>query len=414
LVGYLVFLPFHARFELFNSGVDVSRFQTPLWRYLAVHGVFIFILLGCLAYEWRGVLRRFFVAGGVRIDPFLRPLGLAGARPIEVPVEFVLVAAIVLAALLAAMAAFGYATVSFTLLLALLVVLAALTWIADRRPDAPFALAAAAMAVLALLLAAGVDLLTVEGDIGRMNTVFKFYLQAWVLLGLAAAFMLWRVGAAGAFSVPRLSLPRGLWVGALLVLLAAAMIYPLLGTRARLSDRFDASGLGLDGEAYMERTTYWMEQDDGAVRGPLDLSYDLDGIRWLRYSVEGSPVIVEGVTALYRWGNRMSIYTGLPAVIGWDWHQTQQRAGYDWAVRQRRAEVGLIYATPSRKEALDLLRKYGVRYVIVGELEQLLYPQPGLAKFKMMADLGLTAVYSNERLTIYEVRPEPDTAAPSG
>ncbi|MBM3957702.1 MAG: DUF2298 domain-containing protein, partial [Gemmatimonadetes bacterium] len=49
LVGYLVFLPFHARFELFNSGVDVSRFQTPLWRYLAVHGVFIFILLGYLA-----------------------------------------------------------------------------------------------------------------------------------------------------------------------------------------------------------------------------------------------------------------------------------------------------------------------------------------------------------------------------
>jgi len=405
-VGYLVFLPFHGRFELFNAGAELSKVQTPLWRYLAVHSAFIFILLGYLAYEWRRTLRRLVRGERLRIDAFLRPLGLAGDRPIEVPLGSAYLGVIVLAALLVAMAAFGYATVSLTALLGLLIVLVALTWVSDRRRDAPFALAAAALAVVALALAAGVDLFTVKGDIGRMNTVFKFYLQAWVLLGLATAYMLWRLGFDGAFSRLRLSLPRAAWVAALLVLLAGAMIYPLLGTRDRLSDRFETTGLGLDGAAFMTGTTYRMEQGQGAIQGPIDLSYDLEGINWLQHNVEGSPVIVEGLTDLYRWGNRMSIYTGLPAVVGWDWHQRQQRVDYAWAVEQRRADVQVIYSVPGKAMALDLLRKYGVRYVIVGELERLLYPEIGLAKFDMMVDEGLTPAYANDGLTIYELAPE--------
>ena len=39
--------------------------------------------------------------------------------------------------------------------------------------------------------------------------------------------------------------------------------------------------------------------------GPLTLKYDFDAIRWMQANVIGSPVIFEGLSDPYRWGNRI-------------------------------------------------------------------------------------------------------------
>ena len=77
----------------------------------------------------------------------------------------------------------------------------------------------------------------------------------------------------------------------------------------------------------------------------LSLYHDLNTINWFRQNVSGAPVIVEGVTDLYMWGNRISINTGLPAVIGWDWHQKQQRAKYTRSIESRIFDVKKFYLT---------------------------------------------------------------------
>ena len=57
-VGYLIFLPFHQNFELFNNGLELSTTRTPFWRYLAIHSIFLIILLTWFAHHWRGGIAR--------------------------------------------------------------------------------------------------------------------------------------------------------------------------------------------------------------------------------------------------------------------------------------------------------------------------------------------------------------------
>jgi uncharacterized membrane protein len=243
----------------------------------------------------------------------------------------------------------------------------------------------------------GVEVIVLQGDIGRMNTVFKFYLQVWLLWGVAAA-------AALAWMVPRLwrwQQGRGLWLGVLALLLFLAILYPPLATLAKVDDRFDTElGPGLDGQAYMETARYW------DPNGPeYDLRWDLEAMRWLEQNVAGSPTVLEGHTPEYRWGARYSINTGLPTVLGWNWHQRQQRAaGNDQAVWERASDVARIYNTPAPEQAESLLRAYDVRYVIIGPLERAYYEPAGLDKFERMAAEGtLIPAYRNDKVAIYEL-----------
>ncbi|MER3439221.1 MAG: hypothetical protein C4346_17440, partial [Chloroflexota bacterium] len=96
----------------------------------------------------------------------------------------------------------------------------------------------------------------------------------------------------------------------------AGLSYPIKATPARLADRFTPLPRTLDGMAYMPWATY-NDVPDGRPGQTYSLAPDYEAIRWLQDNVKGSPVILEGITPLYRWGSRVSVYTGLSAVIGW-------------------------------------------------------------------------------------------------
>ena len=376
VVGYVVYLPFHASFELFNNGVVKSEFTTELWRYILINSIFVFLIISWFVFMLR---ERIYHAFTLVANPPMPGSGLRGWTW--------QVLMIILLAVVASLAVTGFAVVAFALMIGASVFAAGLVAHRSGISGSRYSLVSVVFVVMAMALAIGVDIFTVKDDIGRMNTVFKFYLQAWVLLGIASAYFLWVLADARKLSLSGVRLGRGVWLGLLTILVVGVMVYPILGTRDRSSTRFDMAGLGLDGMAYMESVTY---QNDGT---PLTLKYDLEAIEWMQENVEGSPVIIEGLTDLYRWGNRVSIYTGLPAVIGWDWHQRQQRVKYASSVSERRDEIDRFYDTPLRSSALKTLNKYQVKYVYIGELERAKYHSVGISKFKNMAADGLVQVY---------------------
>ncbi len=397
VVSHYAYLPFHENFELFNDGIEQSSWQTSVWRYWYIHAPFMLLIIGYVA--WQG---RLAVAG---------LLSALDASP-----KVAAIFGVPIVGLLIGFGIYGYSTVAFTAALIVTLLLIVVARLITPVPGYRFEILAIALAIAALGIGAGVDLITVKGDIARLNTVFKFYLQAWILMGLASTYFGWRLAEAGAFSlrdfkrspwqkrgIGKVSfafsdVSRRIWMAGIGIVAVGIMIYPVMGTQVRLRDRFNTSGIGLDGLAYME-TAVQFEKDRA-----IPLIYDLAAIKWLQSNVEGSPVIVEGLTDLYHLGNRVSINTGLPSIVGWDWHQRQQRVGYADAVTARRFDVDRIYETAQPDEAIRLMRKYDARFLIVGILERVQYSEDGIAKFESMEEWDLFPIYMNEEVIIYEFR----------
>jgi YYY domain-containing protein len=392
VLSLVLFLPFHERYEV-DAGLNRNDILSPLWRYMTIYGIFLLGIAAYLAVEIRRVVR-----SGEIVDIAPRWMRNAPLTAAMVVVVFTIV--------LVAIVTTSQATLAFTLLGAGLLLVMWLFALRRRDADRMELGIATAIAAIALGLGAFPELFSVKDDIVRQNTVFKFYLQAWVLFGVASAYLLWRLWAFGetAFSVGgflRWGRIRLVGISAFVLFLAIGLIYPVMATPVRVDDQFDPDNSGIDGTGFMADAVYFDRAD------ALSLGHDLKAIRWLEENVEGSPVIVEGLSELYRWGNRVSIYTGLPTVIGWDWHQRQQRPEFAGEVMRRQFEVDSFYDTSGMPNAIELLRKYDVRYVYVGEMERNYYLDEGISKFDEMKSYGLNPVYRDGPVVIYEYR-DPD------
>ena len=404
IASYALFLPFHINYDSPFEGVRLSQWRTAFWQYLGVHGLTFFVVGTWLAVEgyhrlgpWRR--RRRSPGPGVTLVKLFRPslrLPLTGRGIV-----------VMLAALgAAAMALTGWETVGPLLFFLTLCAGLVVWWLVrPHRAEAPSQLFLLAMVIVALGIGTGVDVVTLEPDIDRMNTVFKLYLGAWVLLGIASAVALWHLWASGAirWRRPKHPLVRG-WLVLLGLLVLGSAVFPVLGTRARLADRFQPLPLTLDGAAYKQTAVYTDPGPSGVSSEPnarYPLAADTEALEYMRQHISGSPVVLEAVTDFHRWVPRVAKYTGLPVVMGWEWHQMQQRDQDGSRIRQRMRDVDTMYTTTDRVETARLLDQYEVEYIYIGPVERLYYPGSGLRKFEGM--VGLEVFFRDEDVTVHRV-----------
>jgi len=283
----------------------------------------------------------------------------------------------------------------------LLALAAALLVKANMSDERRFVLA---LVFTAFLLIVGVELFYLkdhlDGDqVGwwRMNTLFKFYLQVWVMLGVAVGAALpaiWR--AVGDWH----PLGRGLWTTAFGLLLVAATLFVVLGTPARVIDRFPGARppIGtLDGIAFMTVGSYTWPNENNRI----ELRSDYEAIRWLQDNVLGTPVIAEAPVGYYReFGGRVSSYTGLPCPYN-EQHEREQR--YGWQNSQQSGQTREFFITPDLDLTLEIARDLHIEYIYIGPLERTQYER-AMGKFGTLAAQGrLTVAYQNNQVTIYQV-----------
>jgi uncharacterized membrane protein len=183
-----------------------------------------------------------------------------------------------------------------------------------------------------------------------------------------------------------------------MLLLAGAALFTITGTAGKIRDRWIVEApRNLDSMTFMNYAHY----DDFGQR--LDLSEDYRAIRWMQDNVQGSPVIVEANCPEYHWCTRFTVYTGLPGVVGWNWHQRQQRVFTSTWVEARVADVVNFYNAVDTEFTSEFLKKYDVRYIVVGQLERAAYTPEGIAKFERLKGGYWQEVYRDGNTAIYEV-----------
>ncbi|MBI5649558.1 MAG: hypothetical protein HZC40_03805 [Chloroflexi bacterium] len=355
IASVILYLPFYIGFQSQAGGIlPVLFVKTKLHHYFLMFGLFVFILGAFIAHRlvrqnqslvnaWANVAR--FVAFLIAI-----PLTLALIAFIVFAISPAVRASASAAiidefALLAAF--FGPLRNDPWLFIVLIIFLSAIFVLLRaniaRGDDAPEALAphefdASAVFVLliafvGLFLTFGSEFAYIRDQFGtRMNTIFKFYFQAWTLFAIASAFAV--------FYLARLltGIARGAWFFALALLLGASVVYPAFAIPNRAEDFRNAPTL--DGIA-------WIRQINPG---------DYAAIQWLNTNAPRGARIVEAPGNEYSYGNRVSMATGLATPLGWAGHESQWRGGSaffknDAAGIDRAADVARIYQTSAAKNA---------------------------------------------------------------
>ncbi len=394
LIHFAAVFPYTTWFVTVYSSVKLwEGGKTPLWAYFDIHGLFLFLIISLLAWD----TARWFSA--------TRVSALRGMYPILITALMVLGSILIVS--------FGLALLDYqvTIIALPLIIWCVILFFREGQSRAMmFVLASAA---LGLALTLGVEYIVLDGDIERQNTVFKFYLQVWLLFSV--------VGGVGFAAILRNLAKwdgglRSVWSFALFALIAIAAMFPFMASAGKSVFRFYANQpLTLDGMDYMNYALLAEGNDElidlDPTVSPFALSADYRMIRWMQENISGTPIIMEGSSdaSEYRWNGRIAINTGMPSVAAWNFHQRQQRALQNMGrmVELRVANVNGFYQTPSVELAWDILRHYDVSYIVVGNLERAYYLPEGLAKFDTMVEVGLLdIVYQEGNSFVYRVNRE--------
>ena len=416
--GALVFfMPFFRSYtNVAASGIGLVRAPDDLGKWAQIWGFFAFVIFTWLVVgrgEWRRVR-------------YLRVHRLIVHRPtITYFTGVLLLPALFLASLVLVL--FTNQTVLAICLPAFGLAVSHI-WRRERAADVG-SICAALLAATGLAVLAGTQVVYLKdhlqgGDAYRMNTLFKFYNQVWVLWGVAAAIVLPRTfsrfesmlrrrgterklhfdSVESRILHPRFRLAletvRGAWGVLFFILLCASLIYPLLGTPSRVSQRFPGwrPPVGtLNGMAFMENGVYHWPDSGNAI----ELQYDFEAIQWLLENVQGNIVLAESAQVDYyrAGGTRVASLTGLSGLLGM--HEGEQRYSKD--VGERHGKLSEFWNTEDLGRIEALIDELEIGLIYVGQLERQQHPGAESRLAQLERPGFLESVYRNPEVTIYAI-----------
>ncbi len=320
MMGSVVwFIPFHLGFESFFNGLGIVDQRTMIGDLFEMHGVWI---VAGVTYVCLGLMPAFYRLGSI----------------------ILIIVSTILAWLLMPSLASVVLTGS---------IMATIVWrirLELLRDTDPRWFVLPGVLVIGFGLMTLPEVLFIDDFFGppyeRMNTVFKFHYQAWIILGSASAVVFYEVFRKACIRLTVLSKIAVFGFGSLITgLLVIALIYPAVTIHGRLQT---SKSLSLDGLLFAENQfpdTY-------------------QAATWLKDNSSHDTVILEAPGTSYSDLNMISGWTGIPTLIGWGQHERLWRNNLD-VLKFRQDDARAIYVDGRT----DLLEMHGVEYVVVGPRE---------------------------------------------
>jgi YYY domain-containing protein len=224
----------------------------------------------------------------------------------------------------------------------------------------------------------------------RINTVFKFYYQAWIVFSLASAFAVYSVLLDRQVRTPALA--RTALALTTLVALTLGLVYPVMGIYNRTQQE--------TGRLTANTSSLTMDGGLDFITGDL-ADNDYQAIMCLSQIVQGDEVvIIEAVQGTYNPNvGRVGALTGLPVLFNWPGHQRQWRGDtFVQIVGTRESDIDMIYRSPGWDTTALLLDRYQVDYVFFGSSERRLYGSA--AEIKFADHLSSTCAFGDSRFYV--------------
>ena len=351
ILSILFLTPYLYDFQTSASGIFTTQVKTGIGHGLIMWApLFIVIMPSSLLHFWKSPISRrwkinILLAIGVAISPWIFSVFTTSTGP-----------------------DFDTGIRGFTPLITILVFLCSLTTISVtlNKGFVPESLSL-------FLISSGLLLILIPefiyiGDVygNRMNTVFKLYYQAWIILSIPAGYSIFSLYSyiKGSSGLKKLALNLVMVITVIVVSMGLYYAPAAISARASESSHTTLNGLK------------FLKDENPKL---------YNAIMFARENISPKDGILEIVG---EWGNyaQISSSTGIPNIINWPGHQIQWR-GQSQEIEQRIEDVRVIYESNDHELTKRLLANYEVKYIYIGSSTNHNYSEVNLGKFNEIGDL---------------------------
>tara|TARA_Y100001970_G_scaffold42421_1_gene52880 strand:+ start:15943 stop:18288 length:2346 start_codon:yes stop_codon:yes gene_type:complete len=209
----------------------------------------------------------------------------------------------------------------------------------------------------------------------RMNTIFKFHYQVWIVFSITSGITLKLLLSYNMKHISKIILSFSFTI------LLISNIYFVTSSFLTKINEASNSTPNLSSINHLKNDSY---------------KYEL--IRYLKENSNYNDVLIEFVGQSYTKDNQISAETRVPTILGWIGHQLQWRSN-NQEIFDRESDIETFYMTENSEEIKNIINKYSITMIILGPNEIEKYNIINLDKFLQFSEI----IYENNEYRLLRV-----------